>query len=213
MSQRTIVVDHGIGNLLNVVRALSACGADARLSCDPKEVAGADRLILPGVGAFRDCMAELDRLGLSDAVRDFHSSERPLLGICVGMQILFELGEEYGETPGLGLLPGRVVAVPETGNDGTRHRIPHIGWAALEPAPSASWDAGILGGLPSGSAVYFLHSFMAVPADPAHRLAECDYDGRRICAAVGRGTLFGCQFHPEKSGPAGLTILKRFLTL
>jgi len=210
---KAVVVDHGIGNLRNVVRALVAAGAEVDPSSDPNVVAAADRLVLPGVGAFRGCMDEMRSRGQLDAVLEFVRAERPLLGICVGMQILFEVGEEFGETPGLGLLPGRVRALPATRSDGTAHKIPHIGWSALVPASGSLWAGTILDGVEPGTAAYFLHSFEGVPTNPADRLADCDYGGRPVCAAVRRGDIHGCQFHPEKSGPAGIAILRRFLNL
>jgi len=208
-----VVVDHGVGNLRNVVRALAAAGAEVELSSAPNVIAAADRLVLPGVGAFRGCMDEMRTRGQLDAALEFARTGRPLLGICVGMQILFDVGEEFGETPGLGLLPGRVRALPATRSDGTAHKVPHIGWGALVPAPGALWAGTILDDVEPGATAYFLHSFEGVPTSPADRLADCVFGGRPVCAAVRRGNIHGCQFHPEKSGPVGIAILRRFLDL
>jgi imidazole glycerol-phosphate synthase subunit HisH len=137
------------------------------------------------------------------------------LGICVGMQMLFETSSEFGVTEGLGLIGGRVEPVPAAGTDGTPHKIPHVGWSDLVPPDGATarWSGTPLDGLPSGVAAYFVHSFTAVPSDDADRLADVYYDGWRLSAAVRRGKVFGTQFHPEKSGPAGLRMIDNFLAL
>ncbi len=213
-SRKVVLVDYGVGNLLSVSRALAACSGEVEQTGDPARVAAADRLVLPGVGAFGDCMAEPARRGLGEPVRRFAETGRPMLGICVGMQILFETGEEFGPHAGLGLLPGAVGAIPPVAADGARRKIPHIGWNALRPAPAGrGWAGSVLADVVPGESVYFVHSFSARPGNDADRLAEADHDGFAVTAAVGRGNLFGCQFHPEKSGPVGLRILARFLAL
>ncbi|MDB5882917.1 MAG: imidazole glycerol phosphate synthase, glutamine amidotransferase subunit [Ramlibacter sp.] len=212
MSVPVTVLDYGIGNQLNVLRALEHCGASVRVV--DKAFAGvedAPRLVLPGVGAFGDAMVELRARGLDDLVRRYAQTGRPFLGICVGMQVMLDAGEEMGEHQGLGLIAGRVLAVPATGSDGMPHRIPHIGWRPLEPA--SSWENTLLADVQPRERVYFVHSFSAEPQDPAARLAEVDYDGVRICAAVRRDNLYGCQFHPERSAETGLNVLRRFLQL
>jgi len=209
----TVVVDYGVGNLLSVTRALAECGAEVSLTGDPQAVAAARCLVLPGVGAFGDCMVELERRGLAGPLRDYLRSGRPALGICVGMQVLLDIGEEFGEHAGLGIIPGRVRAIPNTRADGTPHKIPHIGWSEIYPSPGRSWADTIFAAVRPGSCCYFVHSFTAEPADPAHRLADCDYNGRLVCAAVQAGAVYGVQFHPEKSGAVGLAILRRFLEL
>jgi len=212
MSVPVSVLDYGIGNQLNVLRALEHCGASVRVV--QRASAGeedAPRLVLPGVGAFGDAMVELRARGLDDMVRRFAQTGRPFLGICVGMQVMLDAGEEMGEHEGLGLIAGRVRAVPATGSDGSPHRIPHIGWRPLEPA--ANWENTLLADVQPRERVYFVHSFAAEPQDSATRLAEVDYDGIRICAAVHRDNLFGCQFHPERSAGTGLNVLRRFLQL
>jgi glutamine amidotransferase len=206
------VVDYGIGNLLNVVRALEHCGAAVQVvDRATPQAARASRLVLPGVGAFGDGMAELRARGLDDLVRGFAATGRPFLGICVGLQMMFEGSREMGEHAGLGLLQGQVVAVPATGADGRPHRVPHIGWRPLEPA--RPWAGSILDGVQAGERAYFVHSFTAEPRDESVRLADVHYDGRRLCAAVQRDNLTGCQFHPERSAHAGLGMLRRFLAL
>jgi glutamine amidotransferase len=213
MSRRVVLVNYGVGNLLSVSRALAACGGDVVVSGEPKAVERADRLVVPGVGAFGSCMEALAAHGLLDAVKEFAAGSRPYLGICVGMQMLLENSEEFGRHDGLGAIAGQVVPVPRTGAAGTPHKIPHIGWGPLQRADGADWTGTILGDVDEGDAVYFVHSFMAEPADPEMRVADTDYDGRAISAVIGRAPVFGCQFHPEKSGPVGLAILRRFLAL
>jgi len=214
VTRDVLVVDYGVGNLLSVRRALEACGGEVEMSGDPKRVAAASRLVVPGVGAFGNCVETLARYGLVEPIKTFAQSGRPFLGICVGMQMLLDHGEEFGRHEGLGLVPGHVAAIPATGSDGRPHRIPHIGWTRLSaPANGSSWKGTILQDLTGEEELYFVHSFTAMPEEPRHRLADCDYHGRRISAAIGRDQLFGCQFHPEKSGPAGLRILSRFLAL
>jgi imidazole glycerol-phosphate synthase subunit HisH len=163
------------------------------------------------VGAFADGMAGLRERGLIEPVRQFAASRRPLLGICLGMQMLLSSSEEFGQHEGLGLIAGRVLAIPSTGIDGAPHKIPHIGWAGLEASQGAAWDGSILRDVRPGSTVYMVHSYTAVPDDLTHRLADCRYDGRLISAAIRAGEVYGCQFHPEKSGPVGLRILATFL--
>jgi len=214
MNTDVTVVDYGRGNLLSVSRALEHCGGRVRFAKSPKDVTAASRLVLPGVGAFGDAMQQLKTQDLIGALREFALSGRPVLGICLGMQVLFDEGEEFGEHAGLGIIPGRVAAIPGTGADGQPHKIPHIGWNEIHPPGGAgNWKNGILAGVPGGSAVYFVHSFNCEPAQDSDRLADSNYNGRRISAAIGKGNIYGCQFHPEKSGAVGLAIVRGFLNL
>jgi len=214
MTRPVVIVDYGIGNLYSVTRAFESCGAAVRLTTDASHIADAERVVLPGVGAFEDGMKGMTGRGQAEPVKRFIASGRPFLGICVGMQLLMDVGEEFGEHAGLGVIPGRVQAVPATRADGRPHRIPHIGWnALLPPEHRPDWSGGLLDGLPERPAVYFVHSFAPVPAEQQHRLADCDYDGRRISAVIRSGNAYGCQFHPEKSGPVGLKIVENFLRL
>jgi glutamine amidotransferase len=208
------VIDYGIGNLLSVRRGLEHCGAEVRVTADPEIILGASRVVLPGVGAFAHGMAELHRHGLDALVRQVAAKGTPLLGICLGMQMLLDESEEFGETPGLGLIPGRVVPVPAATADGGAQKIPHIGWNGLVlPDGRHSWEDTLLRAIHPGDAVYFVHSFMASPSSPTHRIADCLYGGIPVAAVVGRDNVFGCQFHPEKSGEIGLKVLSRFLAI
>lgn len=207
------VVDYGAGNLLSVVRALSHVGADPVLVNDAASIEAAPLLVLPGVGAFGAAMRELAARNLIGALRAYVGSGRPFLGICLGKQMMMEESEEFGRHEGLGLIAGRVVPVPAITAEGRPHRIPHIGWADLKEPEPGRWKGTLLDGTPVGTSAYFVHSFHAVPTDPAHVLAWVEYDGVPITAAIRRGHLFGCQFHPEKSGEAGLAMLRRFVEL
>jgi len=210
----TVVVDYGVGNLFSVCRALEAAGAKVARSRDPRKIEAADRIVLPGVGAFGACVQRLKDFELWEPLKHALWSRRPYLGICVGMQMLLDVGEEFGLHEGLGEIPGRVVPIPRVGADGAPHKIPSIGWRPLCRANTErSWDGTILSSTPEGEHVYFVHSFMAVPDDAKYRLANVDYNGQTVCAAIQKDAIFGCQFHPEKSGPAGLAILRSFLAI
>jgi glutamine amidotransferase len=214
MSQPSVtIVDYGMCNLLNVARAFEHCGAQVTVTEDPKAVAGSGRLVVPGVGAFSDSMKEVVGRGFGDAIRAFAETGRPMFGICVGMQMLFDASEEFGEHAGLSILPGRVKAVPAVRQDGQSQRVPHIGWNHLvEPEKGRDWRGTLLDPVAgSHPAVYFVHSFAAVPAQASDRLADCVYGGHRVCAAVQRGNLMASQFHPERSGEVGLAMVRRFL--
>ena len=213
MSSPVTIVDYGSGNLLSVTRAFESCGFKPTLSHDAEEVGSAERLVLPGVGAFAHGMQGLRERSLIDPIRRFAASGRPLLGICLGMQMLASASEEFGEHEGLNLIPGRVVPVPAVDLDGCAQKIPHIGWADLTPPVPGRWSNTMFEGTRKGTSVYLVHSFHFVPDNPAHRLADCFYGGHQIAAAVQLGSTLGCQFHPEKSGEAGLQLLAAFLRL
>lgn len=209
------VIDYGIGNLLNVVRALGHCGATVQVATQATQITILpDRLVLPGVGAFGDAMTELCLRGFDDLVKRYADTGRPFLGICVGAQVLLEVSEEHGEHVGLGLIPGRVQQVPAFDSAGRSLRVPHIGWSGLECPPTrGSWDRTILAAVRPGEPVYFVHSYAPVPTHDIHRLADTGYQGVRICAAVARDQIYGCQFHPERSAASGLGMLSAFLEL
>lgn len=206
-----IVIDYGVGNLLSVQRGLEHCSAKVTLTADPEQILAASRVVLPGVGAFVNGMQALEHLGLVEVIRELAQRKIPLLGICLGMQLLLEESEEFGMTAGLGLIPGRVIPVPNLTLSSVAQKIPHIGWNALQPSNAAGWQQTLLQDNRPGDAAYFVHSFMAVPTDPTHRLADCWYGGHKIAAMIGRDQITGCQFHPEKSGEVGLKVLRRFI--
>ncbi len=207
------VIDYGMGNLLSVQRGLEQVGASVCITSDHERISLADRVVLPGVGAFPAAMQELDRRGLVPVIQGLAKRGTPLLGICLGMQILFDTGLEFRQTAGLGLIAGNVVPVPSQAQDGSQTKIPHIGWNELHPSGTARWqDVNLLVDIKPGDATYFVHSYMAVPKDEQVRMADCFYGGSRVAAVVGSGRTFGCQFHPEKSGEIGLRILRGFMS-
>ena len=193
------IIDYGVGNLFSLRSSFAAIGAEAFVSSDAAQLAKADRLILPGVGAFGDAAQKLKDSGLDTFVKEQAASGKPLMGICLGMQLLFEKSYEYGEHEGLGLLKGQVVGM--NGRLPQELKIPHMGWNALQLAKRARL-------LEEGSYVYFVHSFYAENCEDSIA-AVTDY-GIPITAAVEKDNIFGCQFHPEKSGNVGLEILKKF---
>ena len=214
MKPKVTIVDYGSGNVLSVSRALAHCGAEIVLSGDPKLIHESDRLVLPGVGAFAGCMDKLKSRGLPDTINEFVETGRPFLGICVGMQILFDESEEFGRHEGLGLIPGKVVKIPSTDANGKRHSIPFIGWSPLAlPVGQNEWKGTVLEDIRPGDSAYFLHSYTVQPTEQKYRLADTSYDGCVISAAVGHNNIIGTQFHLEKSGPTGLRIITRFLRL
>ena len=207
------IVDYGVGNLLSVQRGFEHCGAKVISTSNPNEIFSAKRLVLPGVGAFGSGMKALDVLQLIPVIKEVAEHGIPLLGICLGMQLLLDHSEEFGLTPGLGLISGKVIAIPDFSERGERLKIPHIGWNKLVPANQAGWQGTILSANDPDDAMYFIHSFMATPSDNSHRLADCVYGGNHIAAVIHRDNIMGCQFHPEKSGGIGLKVLRQFLAL
>ena len=213
MTNSVTVVDYGIGNLKSVCRGLEVTGAMVTLTSDAGVIQSADRLVLPGVGAFGTCMEELRGRGLIPAILKFFQSDRPFLGICVGMQMMMKTGEEFGSHDGLGLIDGAVRAIPAAPPGSIPYKIPHIGWTALRKPSDADWSDTILADCADDEPAYFIHSFSAEPNNPSNLLAGADYHGNKISAAIRSGNRYGCQFHPEKSGPVGIAVLNRFLTL
>ncbi len=198
---KVAVVDYDAGNTLSVTRALEKVGATVDLTPDPEAVLAADAVVLPGVGAFGDCMRKLRERGLDESCRQVFDAGTPFLGVCVALQIVFDASEETPGVAGLGLMPGNVVRF-----ESKELKIPHIGWNEL----SLTREHPILAGL-DGEAFYFVHSYYPEPTEPADLVAEAEY-GTRFCAAAGRENLLAVQFHPEKSSRAGLKLYENFLT-
>lgn len=199
------IVDYGVGNLFSLECSLNAIGAQVTVTADPEVLRKADQILLPGVGAFGDAAEKLRSTGLDTVIKELAGQGKPLLGICLGMQLLFEKGYEYGEHEGLGLIKGSVV--PMEGVIPADLKIPHIGWNALKfknPSP-------LFKNIKNGDCVYFVHSFYAANCDE-NLIATAEY-GAELTAAVANKNVFGCQFHPEKSGTVGLEILRAFTQL
>lgn len=201
---RIALIDYGIGNLRSVYKAVQAAGGEVELTEDPQRVFAADKVILPGVGAFGDGVVGLRQRGLVEVILEVAQRQRPLLGICLGMQLLFEVGEELGQHAGLGLLAGRVSRLPDTPL--LRLKIPHTGWNRVLPVG----DSPLLAGVSANCYAYFNHSFYCVPTDDRVVLARTPY-GLEYASVVGAGNLYGVQFHPEKSQAVGLQILRNFV--
>ncbi len=203
--RRAAVIDYGCGNLRSVVRALERSGLDPRVTDRPEGFRDAHALVLPGVGNFSDAVAGLEKRGLTEPLRDAIQSGRPYLGICLGLQLLFERSLEHGESPGFGLLRGEVRRFPDEGPGGTRLRVPHIGWNEVR------WSGShpLLRELPERDCYYFVHSYRAEPAEADLVVGWCEY-GKPFAAAVARENAIAVQFHPEKSQNAGRRLLDAF---
>ena len=199
------IVDYGVGNLFSLECSLNAIGAEVTITADPEILKKADQIILPGVGAFEDAAKKLRATGLDAVLKALAAKGKPLMGICLGMQMLFEKSYEYGEHEGLGLIPGQVV--PMEGVVPADYKIPHIGWNALR----FKKDCLIFRHIKDGDCVYFVHSYYAANCDE-NVTATAEY-GPELTAAVAKKNVFGCQFHPEKSGSVGLAILRAFTEL
>ena len=211
---KVTVIDYGLSNLLSVRRAFEHCGAEVEFTSSPEGVLTAKALVLPGVGAFADGMAGLHRLGLCDAIKTKAGEGTPFLGICLGMQMMFDESGENGTTAGLGLIPGRVELMPPTDTEGSPLRVPHVSWEPLVLNTQSTNPAlGLIKEPAAMGEFYFVHSYEAKPADAGSTLASCVYGGHNVCAvaANARGNAVGCQFHPEKSAAAGLALISAFL--
>ena len=201
-----VIVDYGMGNLRSVGKAFLSQGIDASVTRDPGEIARADGLVLPGVGAFGDCMKNLAEYGLTDPIKEHVDSGKPFLGICLGLQVLFEGSDESPDVPGLGILEGRVVRFSPSEEE--RLKVPHMGWNRV----SIKKESPVLAGIPDGSWFYFVHSYYPDPKDKGVIAVTSNY-GVEFTAAVAMDNLFACQFHPEKSSADGLRILRNFAAL
>lgn len=216
-NRQVSIVDFDAGNLLNVARAFEHCGIDVDIADSEQKIQRASRLVLPGVGAFADCINALKQKQLIGAMDQHVKAGKPLLGICVGMQMLFDSSEEFGHTQGLGYIPGTVTPIPPfdmsllgSETKPTPYKIPHIGWSELN-TKAHSAECVLLQDLAPGSAVYFVHSYRVLPTAESDCVASTEYGGHHIVAAVQHGNIIGTQFHPEKSGEMGLQIIRNFI--
>lgn len=211
---RIAIVDYGMGNLYSVEHACRHAGADAVITTRPNEIVSADGVVLPGVGAMPDAMDVLRRGGLDKAIAFAAGKGTPLLGICLGMQLLMREGSEFGPHEGLGLVDGRVVRFEGREPGGAPLKVPHIGWNAVHRPDGAAdnrWTGTLMQDAADGTCMYYVHSYYVVPADPGIRVASTRYGDADFCAAFQQGNLFACQFHPERSGPQGLLMIRNFV--
>lgn len=199
-----------MGNLLSVRRAFEKVGATVEFVNTPDKILSSKKLVLPGVGAFAQGMQSLEQLNIVGAIRDFAANNQPLLGICLGMQLLLDSSEEYGFCEGLKIISGNVVPIENYDIDGKAQKVPIIGWYELV---NNSNNESILSNVPEKTRMYFVHSYMASNVDQVYRLADIHYGGRNVIAAIGKDNVIGLQFHPEKSGEYGLDILRDFVGL
>tara|TARA_B110000438_G_C15702695_1_gene601738 strand:- start:367 stop:1002 length:636 start_codon:yes stop_codon:yes gene_type:complete len=207
-----IVIDYGCSNILSLVRAIKFLGYTAEITKERKKILSASHVILPGVGAFGSAMQQLKKLNLEEAIIEYANSSKPLFGICLGMQILFTKSCEFGSHKGLDLIKGKVVKIS---NNANKHiKIPHIGWNEIYPNNNEKeWKHKILKNLSIEKNFYFVHSYICLTKQPDITIAVCDYLNHSIPAFVASKNIFGCQFHPEKSGENGINILKNFFEI
>src|SRR3990167_1833487 len=203
------VVDYGVGNLRSITRAFEYCGADISITEDAEAVMKSDAIVLPGDGAFATGMNGLKVRNLKGAVLQFANSKKPILGICLGAQILMTVGFEFGQHKGLNLIPGKVVKFDEKVDE----EIPQIGLNGIFLAQGKSFNGTILAGAKPGSNVYFIHSYVVVPKSAKNILSTTKYGNSEFCSVVYDGRIYGCQFHPEKSGAVGLKIIENFIKI
>ncbi len=204
-----VLIDYGMGNLKSVAKALEQVGARPLVTSNPDDIKKADQIVLPGVGAFSMCMDNLQEAGLIDPIKEAVASGKKFLGICLGLQLLFDESEEFGPVKGLGIISGRVRRFPDIKNeDGTNLKVPHMGWNSIE----ANQKLKLLKGLPIDPHFYFVHSYFVEPTDPTIVAATTIY-GMPFCSAIERDNVFACQFHPEKSQSLGLKVLENFIKI
>ena len=207
--KKITIIDYGCSNILNLVRAIRFLGYEVETTHDKKKILNSSHVILPGVGAFGNAMKQLEKYDLQNAILEYAKLNRPLFGICLGMQILLTVSYEFGEHRGLGLIEGEVIKILDKKNK--KIKIPHIGWNEIYPNKNKNeWKNKILSNSLIGKEFYFVHSFVSVTKNPNSTIAICNYSGISIPAFVSDDNIFGCQFHPEKSADNGLIVLKNF---
>lgn len=208
--EKIIIIDYGLGNLRSIVKALNYLSKEVKITNNPDEIKNASKLILPGVGAFKDGMSGLKSRGLIKPIKDYIKSGKPILGICLGMQLLMTESEEFGLHKGLNFIPGKVVKLKDIKKvDEEGYKVPHIGWSQLDIIKKDS----IFSNIPNKSEFYFVHSFYVKPNNKEYTTSVTMYGKQEICASIQKDNVFGCQFHPEMSGSLGLEIYKNFCKL
>ena len=209
LSKKITIIDYGCGNILNLARAIKFIGYEVDITHDKNKIINSSYVILPGVGAFGDAMKKLEKYNLNNIILKYVESNKPLLGICLGMQILLTVSYEFGVHKGLGLIEGKVIKISNKKNK--EIKIPHMGWNEIYPNNNKKeWKNKILKNSSIGKSFYFVHSFVCITKDYDSTIAVCNYSDISIPAVIATGNVFGCQFHPEKSGDNGLAVLKNF---
>lgn len=210
------IVDYGLGNVFSVLRACEHVGLRAELTHDRNVLLAASAVILPGVGAFGDAMATLDRLDLISVIRDVAISGKPLMGICLGLQLLMSESHEFGRHRGLNLIAGDVIRLNPDKDSGLRLKVPQVGWNRISPlhgqSAATAWQGSLLSGITSEESMYFVHSFFVRPVQLETMLSQTHYGSNIFCSSIQHKNIFACQFHPERSGPAGLQIYRNLLS-
>tara|TARA_B110000967_G_scaffold208664_1_gene261644 strand:+ start:143 stop:790 length:648 start_codon:yes stop_codon:yes gene_type:complete len=207
---KIVIVDYDLGNVRSILNAFEQVGISPILSRDKDVILNADGLILPGVGAFSHGMKNLHKYSLVEVLKDYAKTGKVLLGICLGMQMLLDESEEFGNTQGIGLIHGKVIKLPT--KDKNNEKLPHICWNEIEPKHQ-NWNNTILNSIPLKSDMYFVHSYIAEPKDDTNILSTTVYSDYRFCSSLKQGNVYGCQFHPEKSAKIGLEIIKNFVNI
>lgn len=205
------VVDYGVGNVKSICSAFDNQGAKPNLTRDPSQILQADGVVLPGVGAFGHGMEQLRKHRLDSILADVIEAGQPLLGICLGMQMLFDSSSEYGQHTGLGFIPGKILRLDERFQK--LEKLPHVGWSQITRPDELSWEGTILSGVPEHENMYFVHSYFAEPTNLNHILSTTEFSEQHYCSTVKLGNIYGCQYHPEKSGPTGLRIINNFIKI
>ena len=209
LSKKITIIDYGCGNILNLARAIKFIGYEVDITHDKNKIINSSYVILPGVGAFGNAMKQIEKYNLHNTILEYAKSNKPLLGICLGMQILLTVSYEFGVHKGLGLIEGKVIKISNEKNK--EIKIPHIGWNEIYPNNNKKeWKNKILKNSSIGKSFYFVHSFVCITKDYDSTIAVCNYSDISIPAVIATGNVFGCQFHPEKSANNGLTVLKNF---
>jgi glutamine amidotransferase len=207
---KIVIVDYGVGNVKSMKNAFENQGETAILSRDRDIILSADGLILPGVGAFSHGMSNLNKYGLVTVIKDYVKTGKPFLGVCLGMQLLLEESEEFGNTKGIGLVKGKVIKLPVEKSN--KLKLPHISWNVIQPK-KIEWKNTILNNVENNSDMYFVHTFVAKPDNEDEILSTTDYFNVEFCSSLKKGNVYGCQFHPEKSSKQGLSIIKNFINI
>ncbi len=213
LNHKIAIIDYGVGNLFSVKHACEAFGMEGIITSSAQIIQNSDAVILPGVGAFGSAMQSLEDNGLVPVIRDVAFSGKPFLGICLGMQLLFEKSHEFGLFDGLGIIKGGVVRFSQPlESSEKRHKVPHVGWNTIEAPMGKTWEKTFFNSLSSGAYMYFVHSYFAVPTELDIVLTHTTYGNQTFCSSFQYKNILGCQFHPEKSGPEGLMIYKALAT-